>query len=250
MISVTKWIGATLALCAAALALALALLAPGPINRDAPRDLPWVLPDYHLAETHWEVGEDGKIYSTVQHFFLPDISPKMVSWFYRYLPISTIEYRGISYPLYHIFHPTEHGTLRVLEPASDGSKGMGLGAMVEREEWFDSYDSRGAARIVEYSDGGFLAIPEVAGIPIGEVRHTFKAIDGGTQYRVDAVIGSDLPVIGPLLNLYLRHRVFHPEMMEQWQRHQVEEVASLHFFLPSLYAQRKRGEAFILEDDR
>tara|TARA_R110002072_G_scaffold93495_2_gene207097 strand:- start:2268 stop:3020 length:753 start_codon:yes stop_codon:yes gene_type:complete len=249
MIPIFKWVGAGMVLCAAAIALALVLLAPEPIARDAPRDLPWVLPDYHLAETHWEIGEDGKIYATVQHFFLPGIAPEMVSWFYRYLPISTVHYKGVTYPLYHIFHPSEHGTLRLLEPARDGSQGMGLGAMAEREEWFGIYDSRGAARIVEYSDAGFLAIPEVAGIPIGQVRHTFDFVNGGTEYRVDTIIGSDLPVLGPLLNLYLRQRVFHPEMLEQWQRHQVEEVASLQFFLPKLYSQRNTGEAFILQQD-
>lgn len=245
MNSLVKWVAAVLILCA--VALGLALLAPERIARDAPRDLPWVLPDYRLANTHWEIGEDGRIYSQVEHFFLHDISPKMVSWFYRYLPISTIDYKGVTYPAYHIFHPTEHGTIRLLEPASDGSPGMGLGSMVEREEWFGIYDSRGAARIVEYSDTGFLAIPEVAGIPMGEVRHTFRAVDGGTAYRVDAVIGSKLPVLGPLLNYYLRHWVFHPKMLEQWQRHQLEEVASLQFFLTKLYAQRNNGGAFVLE---
>jgi hypothetical protein len=243
MISLVKWIGSVLILCA----VALVLLTPEQIARDAPRDLPWVLPDYRQAKTHWEIGEDGRIYAEVEHFFLHDISPKMVSWFYRYLPISTIDYKGVNYPLYHIFHPTEHGTIRLLAPASDGSTGMGRGSMVEREEWFGIYDSRGAARIVEYSDTGFLAIPEVAGIPIGEVRHIFHQENGGTEYRVEAVIGSKLPVLGPLLNLYLRHKVFHPKMLEQWQRHQLEEVASLQFFLPKLYAERNNGRAFALE---
>lgn len=246
MISLVKWTGSILILCAAALVLGFGLLAPGPIARDAPRDLPWVLPDYRLAKTHWEIGADGRIYTEVEHFFLQDISPEMVSWFYRYLPVSTIDYNNVTYPLYHMFHPTEHGTIRVLEPASDGSPGMGLGSLIEREEWFGIYDSRGAARITEYSDTGFLAIPEVAGIRIGEVRHTFRQVDGGTDYRVDTVIGSTLPVLGPLLNLYLRHRVFHPKMLAQWQRHQLEEVASLQFFLKKLYAQRDNGEAFML----
>ena len=37
-------------------------------------------------------------------------------------------------------------------------------------------------------------------------------------------------VLGSLLNLYLRKRVFHPQMIAQWQRHQIEEVSSLQFF--------------------
>ena len=85
-----------------------------------------------------------------------------------------------------------------------------------------------------------------SGIAIGEVRHSFRARDGGTHYRVDAIIGADLPLFGSLLNLYLRKRVFHPAMMSQWQRHQIEEVASLQFFLPQLYAQREMGNHFIL----
>ena len=227
--------------------LAVLFLGPASIERDPPRELPWVLPDYRDANTSWEIGPGGKIHTRVEHFFLEDISPAMVAWFYRQLPISTVEYRGVTYPLYHIFHPTEHGTLWVLEPAPDGTPGMSAGAMIMREEWFGPFDSRGAARIVEFSDAGMLAIPEVAGLEIGRVRHSLRAVNGGTAYRVDSVIGSDLPLIGPLINLYLRKQVFHPAMLEQWRRHQVEEVASLQFFLAQIYAQREHGRHFVLE---
>jgi hypothetical protein len=222
-------------------------LSPGPIERDPPRDLPWQLPDYRKAKTDWWIADDGRIQARVEHFFLPGITPAMVAWFYQQLPISTVEYRGVTYPLYHIFHPTEHGTLRILEPAPNGTLGMAAGALVMREEWFGPYDSRGTARIVEFSDAGMLAVPEVAGFEFGSVRHSLEAVDGGTAYRVDTVIGSDAPVIGRLLNLYLRHRVFHPAMLAQWQRHQVEEVASLRFFLAELYAQRGGGNHYVLE---
>ncbi len=224
-----------------------ALLAPGPIERDPPRDLPWQLPDYRQAKTAWSIDDDGRIHTRVEHFLLRDITPEMVAWFYQQLPISTVEFRGATYPLYHIFHPTEHGTLRVLEPAPDGTPGMSVGALIMREEWFGPYDSRGAARIVEFSSAGMLAVPVFAGVEMGSVRHTLEAVDGGTAYRVDAVIGSDLPLIGWLLNRYLRERIFHPAMLAQWQRHQVEEVSSLQFFLAQLYAQRGRGNHFELQ---
>jgi hypothetical protein len=32
------------------------VLGPAPIERDPPRDLPWVLPDYRDADTSWEIG--------------------------------------------------------------------------------------------------------------------------------------------------------------------------------------------------
>lgn len=224
-----------------------AVLSPK-LERDPPRDLPWTLPDYRQAETSWYVDDDGRIHTHVQHLFLPDITPAMIAWFYQYLPISTVELNGATMPMYHIFHPTEHGTLSVLTPAPDGTPGMAVGAVIQRDEWFGPYDSRGAARIVEFSDAGMLAIPEVLGlIGIGSVKHIYSAAAGGSNYRVETVIGSDLPVVGPLLNLYLRSRVFHPAMLEQWQRHQVQEVSSLRFFLPELYAQRDAGRHFLLD---
>lgn len=236
----------------AVLASATALLVLGcsgePLYRDPPRDLPWVLPDYRDADVHWEVDGRGRIHAEVEHFFLAGITPSMVAWFYQQLPIASVDYRGERLPLYHIFHPSEHGRLRVLEPAPDGSPGMAPGAVIEREEWFGPHDSRGAARLERFSDAGMLAVPEVAGIRIGEVRHSYEARAGGTYYRVRAVIGSDLPVIGRLINYYLRTRVFHPGMMHEWQRHQVEEVASLQFFLPALYAQREDGSPYQLGD--
>jgi hypothetical protein len=220
---------------------------PGPILRDPPRDLPWQLPDYRLAEMGSEVLPDGKIRAYVEHFFLEGISPAMVMWFYQQLPIATVQYQGRTLPLYHIFHPSEHGTLRVLEPAPDGSPGMALGAMIQRDEWFGPYDSRGAARIEEFSEEGMLAVPMAAGLRFGEVRHSLRSERGGTAYRVDTLIGSDVPLLGPVINYYLRTAVFHPAMIEQWQRHQLEEVASLQFFLPQLYVQRATGTPFTLD---
>jgi hypothetical protein len=246
-----KWllkVGVTVLLVLLCLMAAAWLVSPSPIDRDPPRDLPWTLPDYRAAKTAWSIGPDGRIYNQVEHFFLEGISPTMVAWFYQQLPISTVEYRGDIYPLYHMFHPTEHGTLRVLEPAPDGAPGMSEGALIEREEWFGPYDSRGAARIVSFSDRGMLAIPVLAGMEMGSVRHTWKGVDGGTAYRVDAVIGSDLPYVGWLLNIYLRERVFHPAMLEQWQRHQVEEVSSLQFFLPGIYAQRGSKNHYLIRE--
>lgn len=220
---------------------------PAPLKRDAPRQLPWVLPDYRQASVHWYVDDYGRIRNEVEHLFLRDISPQMVAWFYRQLPISTIDYAGTRYPLYHIFHPTEHGRIRVLDPAENGVAGMGRGAMIMREEWFGPYDSRGRARLRSFSDQGMLAVPQFAGLNMGRVEHHWQAEAGGTRYRVDAIIGVDWPLLGPLVNLAIRTWVFHPQFMAQWQRHQVEEVGSLQFFLPALYAQRDRGNHFQLE---
>ena len=226
--------------------IALLMISPAPLERDTPRDLPWVLPDYRNAHSQWEIGADGRIYAEVEHFFLQGISPAMVAWFYQQLPISTVELNGTVYPLYHIFHPVGHGRIRVVEGAPDGSPGMAQGATIMREEWFGPYDSRGTARLLEFSNDGMLAVPVAAGLKIGQVRHSYRAEYGGTTYKVEAVIGSTLPLIGPILNWFIRTQVFHPAMMALWQQHQIEEVASLQFFLVDLYAQRGGQNHYVL----
>ncbi|AQA18462.1 hypothetical protein BST95_09670 [Halioglobus japonicus] len=223
---------------------------PAPLYRDPPRQLPWKLPDYRDSKRYWHIDANGLIQARVEHFFLADISPSMVAWFYRVLPVSTVDLGGERMPLYHIFHPTEHGRIRVVEAADDGSAGMGKGALIQREEWFGPYDSRGQARLEELSAERMVAIPEFAGLPMGRIEHRFEQRDGGTYYTVSSTIGSQLPVLGGLLNYYIRNVMFHPAVMEQWQRHQVEEVASLNYFLPEVYSQRGEVTHFTLADNR
>ena len=219
------------------------LASPTPLVRDTPRDLPWTLPDYRDAKVEWRIDELGRIENHVEHFFLEGISSDMVAWFYQQLPISTVNLNGQNYPLYHLFHPTEHGRIRVVEAAPDGTAGMAAGAIIMREEWFGEFDSKGAARLEEFSSNGMLAKPSIAGIiSLGQVQHIYTNTAAGTHYRVEATIGSDLPIIGRLINYYIRTQVFHPEFMTQWQRHQIQEVSSLQFFLPQLYAQKDQAK--------
>lgn len=232
-----------------ALVIVLAVLwqLPQPtVAHDPPRDLPWQLPDHRLAKKNYEYLADGKISVVTHHLPLPGITPDMLAWFYQQLPISTVDLDGITYPLYHLFHPTEHGRLWVAEAAADGTPGMAQGATIVREEWFGEFDSRGKARIAEYSNKGFIAEASVAGIKMGLVEHRYSVVNAETRYVVHATLGSDVPLLGKLLNAYIRNRVFTPEMMAQWMRHQVEEVGSLVYFLPELYKQRSGGNHFTL----
>ena len=219
------------------------------VQHDPARDLPWKLPDYRVANTSFSVASNGQLKITIEHPPLVGVTPAMVAWFYQNLPISTVELNGTTRPLYHIFHPSEHGSIRILEPASNGSPGMGPGALVQREEWFGPYDSKGSARITAFSDSGMTAVPEIAGLQFGEIIHSFESHKDGTRYRVQATLGSETPVIGPLFNLYLRKKIFHQAMLEQWLRHQVQEVSSLPFFLPQLYTSEAPDNHFTLSID-
>jgi len=211
-----------------------------PVNpqHDPPRNIPWPLRAVQQAVTAHEILADGRVHLTIVHRPLPGVTPEMLAWWYRVLPLGEVQFDGAMRPLYHLFHPTEHGRIWVEKPAADGKPGVGAGGVVARYEWFGPYDSEGAARVIELSPHRFVTRPEVAGVNFGEIRHEWAVSPRGAIYTVDTVIGVDWPVIGPMVNALLRRYVFSAGMLREWERHQVEEVGLLPHFLPALYAQR------------
>lgn len=213
---------------------------------DTPRRLPWAVPDYRQAQFAHETLPDGRVRLAITHLPLAGVTPEMLAWWYQILPIATVEIEGSVYPMYHIFHLTEHGRLWLKEPASDGRPGMGVGALVARQEWFGQFDSEGAGRIAEFSAQGIVFKPEAAGVQLGELRHRFEATPTGSHYRVDSLIGVQWPLVGPAVNWLLRTTTFTEPMLREWERHQIEEVGMLQHYLPRLYAQRPADFRFRL----
>jgi hypothetical protein len=211
-----------------------------PVNpkHDPPRNLPWPLRPVSPGQARHEVLPDGRIHLSIEHRALPGVTPEMLAWWYRVLPLGEVEFDGTTHPLYHLFHPFEHGRIWVEAPATDGQPGVGAGGIVARYEWFGPYDSEGSARVVELSPRRFVSRPRIAGVTLGEIRHEWGRSAEGATYRVDSVIGVDWPVIGPWVNSLLRRYIFSEGMLREWERHQVEEVGLLPHFLPTLYSQR------------
>lgn len=216
------------------------------LQHDAPRTLPWPVPDHLPAHATHAVLPDGRLRIAITHLPLTGIRPEMLAWWYRKLPISTVDIGDIRYPFYHVFHPTEHGRIRVVEPAQDGQSGMGVGALVEREEWFGPFDSKGAGRVTRLDATGMTVVPEVAGLRFGEIEHLFDVTPNGTQYRVVSTIGVEWPLVGGMVNWAIRRAMYPDAMLQQWERHQIEEVGMLQHFLPALYASQPQGNAYRL----
>jgi quinoprotein glucose dehydrogenase len=225
----------------------IAFALPANPKHDAPRHLPWPLREVGEAETSREILPDGRIHLTIRHPALPRVTPAMLAWWYRILPLGTVEFDGAQRPLYHLFHPSEHGRIWVDAPASDGQPGVGEGGIVARYEWFGPYDSEGAGRVIELSPRRFVVRPLVAGVEFGEIRHEWAVSPQGAVYTVDSTIGVTWPLIGPAINALLRRHVYSDAMIREWQRHQVEEVGLLPHFLPALYAQRNDRNIYRLE---
>jgi quinoprotein glucose dehydrogenase len=225
----------------------IAFALPANAKHDPPRDLPWPLRDAQQAVASHEILPDGRIQLRIEHRSLPGVTPEMLAWWYRVLPISQVEFDGAVRPMYHLFHPFEHGRIWVEEPATDGLPGVGAGGVVARYEWFGSHDSKGAARVVELSPRRFVTRPKLAGVTFGEIRHEWGSSPSGATYTVDTIIGVDWPFVGPWVNALLR-RTFSEPMLREWKRHQVEEVGLLPHFLPELYAQRNDSNIYRLTE--
>lgn len=220
---------------------------PANPKHDAPRRIPWPLRDVGEAGTTREVLPDGRLHFTIRHRPLGGVTPEMLAWWYRVLPLGTVEFDGAQRPLYHLFHPSEHGRIWIDAPASDGGPGVGEGGIVARYEWFGPYDSQGNARVIELSPRRFVVRPLAAGAEFGEMRHEWRASTQGAIYELDTTLGVDWPLIGPAINALLRRHVFSEAMVREWQRHQVEEVGLLPHFLPTLYEQRNDRNIYRLE---
>ena len=66
-----------------------------PVNprHDPPRNMPWPLRDVSQAVTAHEILADGRIHLTIRHRPLPGVTPEMLAWWYRVLPLGKVRVR-------------------------------------------------------------------------------------------------------------------------------------------------------------
>jgi hypothetical protein len=203
-----------------------------------PRPHFWDYPKLEEATYSSEILSDGKLLIQIRHPLLKGVTPEMISWWYKNLASGKYSIQGVKYEFYHLFHLTEHGKTTVVKAATDGSAGMGKGATIYRQERFGKFLSKGYGRVEEFSQNGFVVTPIMGPLDLGRIEHQFISKEKGTYYTVRTVLGSDLPIIGSVINFYIRNCPFRPEIVQEWIRHQVEEVGSLVNYLPQIYSQQ------------
>lgn len=230
------------------------LLKPLP-KFDQPKaiQLPWSLTSNNKVETHYQYLDNGQILIEITNIELIKITPQMLHWFYRNLPASRVkisptpilneQVKQQSLSWFQIFHQPEHGDIQVLEQKS------GSATLIQKEEWFGPYHRQGNERMLSLSDQGMKVQFELAGLPFGHSEHNFIQVANGIEYKIKTIIGSDLPVIGPFINVILRYKMFPERMLEHWIRHQVEEINSLNSFLPQLFVAPKQENYYLLKLD-
>lgn len=224
-----------------ALGVVALFIAPLPqFEKDTPRPTFWDYPRVSEAKIKFEYLDSGFLDIQIEHPELKGVTPAMISWWYKHLASGRYKIQGVEYDFYHLFHLSEHGKTSVVSPAADGSMTMDKGAIVYRQECFGPHFSKGKGLIEEFSEQGFVVSPVLGPLKLGRIEHSFTATENGTIYRVKTLLGLDAPLIGPLINLYIRKKQFPPDVVKEWVRHQVEEVGSLVHYLPQIYQEQAK----------
>lgn len=204
------------------------------------------------ASTYFGRRVDGRMEARISHAPLRGITAEMLVWWFENLPdepeareqdLSTRKTARVGdrdIPLYWLWHPEDHFMVQILRPAPTGKPGLSEGARVCLKERILEVVELYALVDGMNRDGIHLTMMR-GPLRLGDLRHTFVDTDEGLAYRSRLIIGSTLPIIGRLLNFFVRRFVFTPPMLDRWLRHNVEEVGNFEHFLPSLYAQRDRA---------
>lgn len=74
------------------------------------------------------------------------------------------------------------------------------------------------------------------GVAAGRITHRYAPVRGGVSFYAETVVGSEMPVAGPLVNWLCRPVLFSRSTADHWIRHNIEETGRTQDILPILYA--------------
>ncbi len=161
----------------------------------------------------------------------------MIMWFYENLPTARVEVGDETYPLYRIWHPSDHVSIDVISPAPSGSPGLSAGATFHVREFVSDGFLDITPKMEKRDSAGTRAVTSLGPIEFMNLEHAFHATDEGIRVISTGTVGSTVPVIGSLLNVAAR-RMTSEERMKPMLRHMIEEFGNFEFFLRDLWSQR------------
>lgn len=168
-----------------------------------------------------EITDDGRWSISVQHF-VRGVTPAMIHWFLAHRDDARYRRWHANHEAFAVESVPPTGTVgaiyRVRESLGDGHRAITLRLRVEEAS---------DAAFIERSLG--WRHPAVFG-------HRLRAGDGGTHIDSFFLIGSDLPLVGRVLNAVMRSVVFRRARCAAIVAHCRDEFSNLTAFLPQLHA--------------
>ena len=204
----------------------------------APRPIPWRMKGLESAKTSLTKLGNGQLVLTIQHDVIRGVTPAMLAWWFQHLG-ETMDYAGVTYPRYWVWHPIDHIHWELVRRGPDGSTGEGATFRIVEAfaanpaHYVDSTDF-----VEKCDEEGLSLVTRILGMEIFRLEHRFTQLQEGTRYDSRMVVGSDVPLIGHLFNFFVRPRIFSDASGRKWLLHNIEEVGNFEFFMPALYAER------------
>ena len=206
-----------------------------------PISVPWTLKPLESASTLVERLTDGRLRFSIRHDVVRGVTPEMLVWWFQHLE-GEVNVAGARLDRYRAWHPRDHYAVRYARRRADGS--IGPGAVIHIREFFGGRPENKIdvlATIERLDGGGFVHTDSVLGVHVARMSYHFQAVDGGTLYENELVVGS-AAALGPVFNRVLRPFFFSEAKGRAWQLHNIEEVGAFEHFLPALY-EAERGSA-------
>ena len=219
-----------------------------------------------IESAHFAIHEraNGQFCVVLNHALLRGVTSEMLHWWFLNFTSLQVtlkdvaDYQGQSVPAYLLWHPSDH-----LNATLSGNLGQGgiaqPGASIEIKEAMQyskygwKYPVNNKLQIFYCDSDGWAMGKQIPFLgPVMMLRIHFKDVFQGearlgVHYHYEIVIGvSSDNIVGRLINGQIKKH-FSPEFFEAWQTHNVIEVGTFENFLPSLYAQRDKGQLLSYE---
>ena len=193
--------------------------------------------DVGTAETTFATLPSGQRQLTIRHEVIEGVTPEMILWWFQNFPTRTVTVAGQDVAWYRLWHPRDHIEVIVRERGGPDISGLSEGTQVMIHERFGGQDQRFDGYVAALDATGIHLQASIGGVTLGNLRHTFTAVEGGTLYESKLILGLDVPVVRVIANPLIRNFRMNDEQAKAWFVHNVEEVGNFEFFLPALYAE-------------
>lgn len=173
---------------------------------------------------------------------MPGINTKMMVWWFHHFDRMTTwsgqDFSGPARLAYRVWHPRDHLTVTQIKPGKNPSLGgCAEGSTIRiQEKILCKYDFDVETYVAQCDEENLDLRGKLGPFEIIKVEHLWKNVDGGCDMTLRLEAGSDVPIIGRLINWFVGRFMITKELVDAVAQHGTEEFGNLENFLPQFYA--------------
>jgi len=182
----------------------------------------------------------GRLTVRIEHDTIRGVTPAMLRWWFENLGRSTTwdgdGFTGPEVSFYHLWHHRDH---IAVTPLAEGATGFAEGSRTRIQEQFNDHHERVDVEVLtdRLDDEEFTFSVSTGGMRVVRIVHLYGPEGDGSRFYAETRVGSDVPVIGWIINWLVLPRRYSKRTAEHWIRHNIEETGRSEQVIPPLYAQ-------------